>query len=495
MEKENRTNQKNGLSGWLSFLVLLLAVQGFLLWMDHRPMFFLDDSASYIWTALKGWIPSDRSFFYGYFIRLVAVSTQSLTALVILQVLLLCVVSAVMAHLLIRYFQVRHWIAFVIAFLASIEPLQLLYARYVMTESLALFFFAFYAWAVLHYLEHPQIKWFAFIQFLATLMIAVRFAFIPIVWICAVVIPLLSFDAMNGAFRVKGAKPVLRSIGHLAVSVSILFAFTTAYKVYHGYLQNKPPAYSYDSGFFALGYVTPIVGPDDFPDRNIGEKVLSGLRFSVKDRHTRLAHLWMEGGVVTRLQMIQPDRMKANAIARQAAIHAVLHKPLDFLKLGIQTFSDYLDSTLLRSSMERVLGNRRLSDRFYLLLKKRFEYSWGQSSALDSKTLTGRYFLVSGRWFQFLLFMPLWWCFPIFLAHDAAQRRKSLLMGLISFTCIGEAIFLAPGPVPRYLHSVAWLFFLAAGIGLNRIVDIFISRLFWHSRSSHQRARRRAQPT
>jgi len=466
-EVKSKITQKKAVADWIVFLVLLLLIQGALLWMDHQPMFFFGDSESYIWTAIAGRLPTDRSFVYGYFIHLVAVTTQSLTSLVIAQVLLLIAASAVMAHLLIRYFRVRPCIAFIASLLTSLEPLQLLYTRYVMTETLALFIFVFYIWVVLHYLEDPRIKWLCLSHGIAVAMISVRFAFIPLVWICALSIPILAFPAIAAQARLTSAKTTARLALHVVMSVFLLSIFTSAYKHVHGYLQHKPPAYSYDSGYFAMGYVVPILEPEDFPDVNLGSRVFGDLNFSVKDRRVRASHRWMEGGAVSRLQKLEPDRIKAEAIARRAALHAVIHKPLAFLHLGWQTFTDYFDPSYLRSSMKADLGNRRLEDGFHNLIKTRFHYSLDTSSALDLKTPTGRYFLNSERWIQFLLFVPLFWGLLSVYTSDTDQRRKILLMGLISLTFIGVALLLVERPTPRYLHGSAWLFFLMAGVGLN----------------------------
>ena len=172
---------KQNATAWIVFLLLLLSLQGVLLWVDHQPMFFFGDSASYIWTAVTGWLPGDRSFVYGYFVRLVAITTQSLSSLIIVQVFLLMAASVMMAKLLMRFFQVRPWIAFTTALLTTLEPLQLLYTRYVMTETLALLIFSVYLWCVLQYLAVPRIKWLFAIQCVATVMISIRFAFIPMV--------------------------------------------------------------------------------------------------------------------------------------------------------------------------------------------------------------------------------------------------------------------------------------------------------------------------
>jgi hypothetical protein len=56
-----------------------------------RPRAFdtlLGDSGAYIWTALTGWIPSDRSYFYGYLVRWLAVWPHSFGPLLLSQMLL-----------------------------------------------------------------------------------------------------------------------------------------------------------------------------------------------------------------------------------------------------------------------------------------------------------------------------------------------------------------------------------------------------------------------
>jgi len=47
----------------------------------------MGDSWSYIWTALKGWIPEDRSYFYGYLVRWLAAWPHSFTPLLVIQAL------------------------------------------------------------------------------------------------------------------------------------------------------------------------------------------------------------------------------------------------------------------------------------------------------------------------------------------------------------------------------------------------------------------------
>jgi hypothetical protein len=472
-DKINLEDQKipaGGKYDWPIFVVLLGIIQGGLLWMDHHPMFYFGDSESYIGTAITGWPPGDRSFVYGYFIRLVALTTQSLTMLVVVQVLMASFICFVAAHLLMRYFRVRPWIAFGAVLLIALEPLQLLYARYVMTETLALFVFVFYVWVALHYLEDSRIKWLAVLQGLAVLLISVRFAFIPLAWICAFAIPLLSVPAIYVKAGSSGVKPVFRISAHIVMSALLLFVFTTDFKHLHGYLSHKPPAYSYDDGFFALGYVMPILEPEDFPDEKLGRQILNDPAWSLADRGNRSNHRWGEDGTVARLQKLVPDRLQANAIARQAAFHAVIHRPHAFLHLGWQTFTDYFNPRCLRSAMEFDLGNRQMEEEFHQLITTHFHYSSDRSSALESKSLTGRYFLESARWLQILLFLPLGWLLLSAFTRDSDQRRKIVFTSLLVLILLGVAVFLVERPTPRYMHILAWFACLMAGVGLDRIL-------------------------
>ncbi len=58
---------------WWLFCLLILGLKFFLLALDPSPRLFMGDSGSYLWTALTGWIPDDRSYFYGYIVRWVSV--------------------------------------------------------------------------------------------------------------------------------------------------------------------------------------------------------------------------------------------------------------------------------------------------------------------------------------------------------------------------------------------------------------------------------------
>src|ERR1700681_4813867 len=86
-------------SQWWFFCLLIVSLKFFLLALDPLPKMYMGDSGAYLWTAITGWIPGDRSYFYGFVIWGVALWTGSLTSLLILQCFISAVTALLLAHI------------------------------------------------------------------------------------------------------------------------------------------------------------------------------------------------------------------------------------------------------------------------------------------------------------------------------------------------------------------------------------------------------------
>ncbi len=111
----------------LYLLLAIFLIKGLFLLIDSRPGFFLGDSESYLFTATSGWIPDDRSFVYGYFLRYIALSAHSLRVMVLIQACLSAISAWLLSLYLVRYFRVHFFIAAACGVLCAAEPLQLLF--------------------------------------------------------------------------------------------------------------------------------------------------------------------------------------------------------------------------------------------------------------------------------------------------------------------------------------------------------------------------------
>lgn len=349
---------------WLSLILSTFCIKLLIFCIDPLPMFFLGDSASYINTSLTGWIPPDRSFVYGFIIKLVAVAAHSLTSLIILQVFTSGVNAIAIAYILQKFFSSNSKIAFLCGIFCAIEPLQLMYERYVMTEALSLFLFVIFFVSILHYLRSHRLIFLVLIQLIGTALISFRLSYLPLVLLNAIFLPLLIFPSLSQKYSVKLRpiknffpqinilRPVLGTIIlHIIVSIGLIYTLHYGYKSLNGNLSNRPPAYQYQDGIFLLTYFGPVVEPTDFPQPNLRDIVFKDLKYNLKDRLKRADNHWQPGGLISNLNKAVPDIVEANRLAKETAFNTFKRDPLGVVKLAVSGFLDYWNIDLLRACM------------------------------------------------------------------------------------------------------------------------------------------------
>src|SRR6516162_6299246 len=213
-------------NGWWVFCVLVFAIKLLLLWLDPTPQLYMGDSASYLWTALTGWIPADRSYFYGYLVRWLAVWPHSFAPLLIVQALASGVTAIVFALICGRFFEISKSISFVFGLLCALDPLQLLWERYVMTEIFSLFVYALVVYWSLAYLRDRRLWQLAVVQAISVLLIGFRMSYLIVVQACTILLPLISFarcylPALGNRFGARVPRATILMTGLMQVIASI----------------------------------------------------------------------------------------------------------------------------------------------------------------------------------------------------------------------------------------------------------------------------------
>ena len=150
-------------------------------------------------------------------------------------------------------------------FLCVIDPLQLLWERYVMTEAISLCLYAFVVYHSLLYLRDRRLRDLAIVQAASVLLIGFRMSFLLQVQISTVVLPLIAFapDVLKRLRRRSTADASRWSAvrvcgGHLLVSVMLLFVLHTGYKRANGWVSQREPAYLYTTGVTILAFWSPV---------------------------------------------------------------------------------------------------------------------------------------------------------------------------------------------------------------------------------------------
>src|SRR5215211_624981 len=255
---------------WWLFCVLVLAIKLLLLWLDPTPKLFMGDSGSYIWTALTGWIPADRSYFYGYVVRWLAVWPHSLGPLLIVQALASAAIAIVFASICSRFFETSNRFSFLFGLLCALDPCQLVWERYVMTETLSLLVYVLVLYWSLAYLRDRRLWQVALVQALSVLLIGFRMSYLLVVQACTILLPLIAFARCafpvlrkQSETRTAEAAVLMTGLTHLIVSVAMMFVMHGAYKYANGWLTNREPAYLYDTGSHLAAVWSPALEPSD----------------------------------------------------------------------------------------------------------------------------------------------------------------------------------------------------------------------------------------
>jgi hypothetical protein len=451
---------------WGLLTLALIASKAAWLLADPTPMLFLGDSESYLATALDGWMPPDRSFVYGELLRLVAVLPHSLAPLLVLQVACSVVAALLLASALRNEFGVAKVLCFAAALAwAALEPVALLYERYLMAEAVTLPLFAAFVISSLRYLRTRDLRWLALAHVLGVFVLALRYAFVPIAWVAAIALPLIAFAGPLVPATPPPSRRWRRLAVHLAISVLLVGGLHHAYKVTHGKLAQRPPAYQYADGLFLAAAWAPLLQHEDFGDPLVAHAILDQMPCALVDRHLREAQRWYPGCLISRIETYVGSGGNANALARSAALSALRRDPLGVALLALRSWGDWFDRGRLIEAMHYDRGEYAYSEHTLGVLRDRFGADAKSWPALS--TPTNRWFFAAIPWLMFLAASPLlvWSVIP---ASSRGKRRQAFWIALLTTCLVGASIAIATKVVPRYMHVVAWLMTLGLAVVLDR---------------------------
>jgi putative flippase GtrA len=368
---------------WTALAAGVLALKLFALMLDPQPQFFMGDSASYVHTALTGWVPPDRSYLYGVLIRIIAADTQSLAPLVLAQVSLSAATALLAAWWAELVFRPGRAILCVVAFVCALDPSPLLYERYVMTEAFSLFALAAMIVALTTLIVRGRWLWVLPAAAAGTLVVGLRASLMPVVVCCLLVGPLLAL-----LVRTLDLRRTLLGLGIAAVSVPVLGSLVARI----------------ETGPFLLSAWSPLLTPQDFPDPEQGARVLRGIDVGNPELFAREVNLWHPTGLMQRLSEEVAEPRARHRLARETAKRVLLRDPMGVAGLGWRTYARLWDAETRLRLMRWDVGQNPLGPKFRETLAASFRLvaddvprpSWTsryypnlRSSALLSCTLRG----------------------------------------------------------------------------------------------------------
>lgn len=453
---------------WWPFCLAVVCLKFIFLAVDPHPEMFMGDSGSYLWTALSGWIPPDRSFLYGFVIRWVSLSTHSLESLLVLQASLGAGTAILLACICRNLLRLSPRLSYASGFVCAVDPLQLVWERYVMTETISLFFYAIMLAFCLLYLRRRKIWQLALVQVFAILAISFRISYLLVVEGTTLVLPLLAFAPLLWPGLEKNLRsPAARALaGHLALSLLLMLGLHFTYKGINGHLARRPPAYLYSSGFSILATWAPVLQPADSPDPRLAQIIAHGSEFHLSEPQQRNGQLYSSEHLIARWKEIEPDLTIADQVAKQTALHALLHRPFSILTLGAMTFLDYFHPRELHRQAKSDLGTGELPPPAQGMLKRRIQYDPPIVTRKHPYSPLQSYFLDAQPYYYLVVLCPLFCGTLLYFVRNL----QLLLFFFHASIFLATNSLLAVTASVRYLQPLSFLTIMLLFIGLNYLL-------------------------
>lgn len=457
---------------WLLFCVSILLLKLALFAIDPTPKLLLGDSWSYIQTALTDWIPEARSYFYGYVIRWSSVWTQSLTSLLVLQLLVSAGVAIGIALICRFFFGLAARWSFVMGFLCALDPLQLLYERYVLTEAISLGLYAFVLYQSFLYLRDRRFRDLVLVQVASVLLIGFRMSYLLLVQLDTILLPVIAFSpAVWRTFRQHYERAdvfrVFSRLGsHLLISLLLMFVLHEGYKRTNGWISHRPPAYLHATGIIELAILSPVLEPEDSPDPGLADVIRKGDEFRLKELNYRPAQRFAPGYLIDRLTKLHPERSGAERIARETAMNAVRRNPLGVLNLGWRVYSDYWSVAAMKESARFDFGfNNPPQEDLLNLLASRFHLAIDKENQTES--FLQQWSVAAWPYYFLILLAPLPAAFAV--TFRRTRGYAFLLFVHITVTLLVSTIF--GGQTVRYLQPISFATLLIIAIYLGPFIQ------------------------
>lgn len=447
------------------FILIALAVKAVILIADPSPQLFLGDSGSYLYTALTGWIPPDRSFLYGFLIRWLSVGSGSLFSLVLGQTLASAVSAGLVGWVSWRFIGTSKWLATAAITLYSLDPLQLLYERFVMAETFSLAAAMLFVSFLLLFVDGGRKRYLVWASVAGVVTVALRISFLPSVVALSFSAPVIRFlfgNPEQPESRKAGRKALLVS---LAIVTICHFTLHTGYKFLNGRLSGAAPAYQYADGLSLLSAWCPVLTLADLQAAGVSERVIAGT--APRTLESRRRHRWMSDGVIAALNGSYDDPIKANALARKVAFHILRRDPIGVAVLGIRTyFRGWRRDVIKACIIEDTGAHRPVPPDLSKPIARHFHIAVDDQG--NQKTLTKAYFRRGIQWYRILLLTPL----LLILTTAFARRYRPffLIVAIYASVALLTAVGLAVDNSIRYLHPLSWTFFLCAAYWTERVV-------------------------
>jgi hypothetical protein len=242
--------------------------------------------------------------------------------------------------------------------------------------------------------------------------------------------------------------------------VTRMFLLHAGYKRANGWLSDREPDYLYSTGITLLAFWAPVLQPEDAPDPRLADLIRRGDEFGLKNPTLRNGQRFTPGRLIDRLSKLEPDRSKADSLAKKTALHALWRDPLGILGIGWHTYVGYWNVAAMKKCAETdfSFGNPP-SDELIARLASRFHLSYAKGTT--TKSAIQLYYIVAWPYYFLILLAPLLSGLAIALR---SVRPCALLLFVHISIMMATAMTFGSDSI-RYFQPISFMTLLVLALG------------------------------
>jgi hypothetical protein len=350
-----------------------------------------------------------------------------------------------------------------------------------MTETLSLLFYVLLLQVSFCYLKTKRIRDLLLIQLISILMLSFRMSYLMLVYVITVALPLMAFWPWGRRYNWKDfafirlKKPAFgvlaRPAAHWLVSVATMYVLHSSYQHVNGFLSHREPRYLYVTGTYLLSFWAPALKASDAPDSRLAEVIRQGNTFSIKQLGLRDAQLYLKGFLVDKLHQIEPNRRRAEELARQTALRALRRDPLAIARLAWRTYLEFWRRGVHAWAKSDVPTSGQWSDsdiaRFGLT--ERFHQVVTRENVRQPVTFLAWYYFAVEWYYYVVLLSPV--ILGILVALAPTIRRYLVFLFLNQTVLFAATFTLSVRPVVRYLEPLSLITLLTFAAVAKCFID------------------------
>jgi hypothetical protein len=346
---EHRTRRGTGTllswprPSWPQVAVVAICVA--LLAIDRLPRFYQGDSTAYLATGLSGWVPPDRSWAYGFGARWLVEAAHSVGVLVALQALAMAGALLMLCRDMAGFPRARA-ATMLFAVVASLDPLNVAYSRFWLTDTLsAAAFLAFVVLAARSVAQRRLRHYLPFLVVAVVVSVFIRVAYVPIelgtIAIASVAMLARRMERPAGTMRrlvVLAALPILAGSGLALANARV------AMPVLRGHV-----SLNHDSGLYTMGVFLPGLRYADFQAAGVDISPAEFAALHLEDYRGRSGQMWSDGPhfirslLETKLGVTANYDPRLQAVCAAVVRSALLHHPQTLVAVYLGSLALYFD--------------------------------------------------------------------------------------------------------------------------------------------------------